>query len=522
MFSVGVPADLIHSTQPGLLGCKEIIHASFKSNSDVIRKTCKKILNLCESKGFGSVAFPAVNTGQGGLSPDTASKAMLDGMASTIRDMNPTSLSLIRIVIMQEASPCSVGVFGLNKARQQLKKIGKKCSRLSAGLSKSDQSFMSLKPQPTVLRVISCGPDVTKAVKRDLELIVQQELFERTVDVHSFHKLDAMELDAVQAKIKVTGISLEHKTIASGTSRGRDRSGSGQDVYVLKGLKEDVLSVTELINQSVQRALEEDLTEKEEALCALTIQWAMKDDNGEWQELSLRENYMLEDANSQEKVHTMFTLPPYKCGILNFLGVISAIALELPPHWEPMHNDVFKKVELLPNSQEYQEIAGGFHKTTTYKIHKIERVQNMYLWNAFSLCRQRILAKNGPAELGEMFLYHGTSVASCDCIERDRFDRSYAGTHAALYGKGVYFAVNAKYSADRYSPADQSGMKRLYVARVLTGRYTVGNSSMKAPPPRGTDRTDCFDSLVDNQQQPAMFVIFHDDQAYPEYLITFS
>ncbi|XP_012712444.2 protein mono-ADP-ribosyltransferase PARP14 [Fundulus heteroclitus] len=548
---VGVPADLIHSTQPGLLGCKEIIHASFKSNSDVIRKTCKKILNLCESKGFASVAFPAVNTGQGGLSAENASKAMLDGMASTIRDMNPTSLSLIRIVIMQQAvfqafrselesrlgkivqSHLSLK----DKARQQLKKIEKKCSRLSAGLSKPDQSFMSLKPQPTVLRVISCGPDVTKAVKRDLELIVQQELFERTVDVHSFHKLDAMELDAVQAKIKVTGISLEHKTIASGTSRGRDRSGSGQDVYVLKGLKEDVLSVTELINQSVQRALEEDLTEKEEALCALTIQWAMKDDNGEWQELSLRENYMLEDAHLQEKVFLEMETPDGRTLNINLksqdatdwitgktykLKRTQSEALELPQHWEPMHNDVFKKVELLPNSQEYQEIAGGFHKTTTYKIHKIERVQNMYPWNAFSLCRQRILAKNGPAELGEKFLYHGTSVASCDCIERDRFDRSYAGTHAAMYGKGVYFAVNANYSADRYSPADQSGMKRLYVARVLTGRYTVGNSSMKAPPPRGTDRTDCFDSLVDNQQQPTMFVIFHDDQAYPEYLITFS
>lgn len=93
---------------------------------------------------------------------------------------------------------------------------------------------------------------------------------------------------------------------------------------------------------------------------------------------------------------------------------------------------------------------------------------------------------------------------------------------AAAFGKGVYFAVNANYSAGGYSPADSSGLKRLYVARVLTGRYTVGKSSMKTTPPRGTDPTDCFDSLVNNQQNPSMFVIFHDDQAYPEYLITFN
>uniref|UniRef100_A0A3P8RQJ7 Poly [ADP-ribose] polymerase n=1 Tax=Amphiprion percula TaxID=161767 RepID=A0A3P8RQJ7_AMPPE len=194
----------------------------------------------------------------------------------------------------------------------------------------------------------------------------------------------------------------------------------------------------------------------------------------------------------------------------------------LPEHWDPMQEEVFKKVELQPNSPEYQDVAQGFFKTAKYNISKIERVQNLYLWHSYSVCRQRILTKNGEAELGEKFLYHGTSAESCNCIERDRFDRSFAGAHAAMYGKGVYFAVDANYSASRYSPADPSGLKRLYVARVLTGRYTVGTSSMKATPPRGSDPTDCFDSLVNNQQQPSMFVIFHDDQAYPEYLITFS
>lgn len=40
--------------------------------------------------------------GQGGMSPGDASEAMLDGLASTVRDMNPTSLSLVRIVILQQ------------------------------------------------------------------------------------------------------------------------------------------------------------------------------------------------------------------------------------------------------------------------------------------------------------------------------------------------------------------------------------------------------------------------------------
>ncbi|XP_015257731.1 PREDICTED: poly [ADP-ribose] polymerase 14-like [Cyprinodon variegatus] len=548
---VGIPSDLIYSTQPGMLGCKEIIHASFKSDPDVIRKNCKKILKLCESKGFGSVAFPAVNTGQGGMSPGDASEAMLDGLASTVRDMNPTSLSLVRIVILQQDvfqafrselekrfGQIVQSQLGLkDKARQKLKKIQQKCSRLSMTLTKKDQTLISSKPEQTVLQVISCGPDVTQAVKEELERNLQKELTERTVDVQNLLKLDAMELDAVKAKIKVTGISLEHRKNSAGLLRGRDQAGSGKEVYVLKGLNEDVLSVTELINKAVQKALEEDLIDKEEAMLALTIQWAIKEDNGEWQELGLRENYMLEGAHSVKRVSVEMETPDGRTLTVNLKSLeatdwttgktyklkrTDSEVLDLPPHWEPMNEEIFKKIQLQPNSKEYQDVARGFHNTTQYKIHSIERVQNVYLWNAYSLCRQRLLTKNGPKELGEKFLYHGTSVESCHCIERDRFDRSYTGLHGARYGRGVYFAVNANYSAKNYSPVDQSGMKRLYVARVLTGRYTVGKSAMKAPPPRGADRTDCYDSLVDNQQIPTMFVIFHDDQAYPEYLITFN
>uniref|UniRef100_A0AAQ4RAK1 Poly [ADP-ribose] polymerase n=1 Tax=Gasterosteus aculeatus aculeatus TaxID=481459 RepID=A0AAQ4RAK1_GASAC len=195
--------------------------------------------------------------------------------------------------------------------------------------------------------------------------------------------------------------------------------------------------------------------------------------------------------------------------------------VNLPAQWEPMHGDVFKKVTLNQNSAEYQAVAGDFVRTAQRNIQKIERLQNYHLWNAYSVCKQRISKKNDPADLGEMSLYHGTSAESSHCIERSGFNRSYAGDRV-LYGKGVYFAVNAEYSASRYCPADASGLRRLYVARVLTGRYTLGEPSMKKTPARGGDPTDCFDSLVDNQQQPTMFVIFHDDQAYPEYLITFT
>ncbi|XP_035530830.1 protein mono-ADP-ribosyltransferase PARP14-like [Morone saxatilis] len=561
---VGIPADYMCTTGPGLLGCREIIHASFKSDAQLIRKNCKKILKQCESKGYHSVAFPAINTGVAGMDSVKACKAMLDGMTSAITDLKPKSLSLIRIVILQQpvfqvfrselenrfGLPATRHLNLKERAKQILKKCQDKCSRTSTTSAPQGRTFISLKPLPAVISVIGRGPDVISTIKRDLEGILQKQLVEREVDVLEFSKLDAMELEAMQAKVKVFEISLEHKrrqstegvngNRAGNTARpeARDRSRSRGDVYVLKGLKEDVLSVIELLNRAFQKALCEDLQNKEEAMLALNVQWSIQDVNGVWQEVSLQNNYLLEEAHMRKEVFVDIKAQDGMMAKVNLrtreatnllTGITykmkrndSATTLELPPQWEPMHEEVFKKVELQPTSPEYKAVAQGFLKTAKYTIRKIERVQNLYLWNAYAVCRQRILAKNGPADLGEKSLYHGTSAESCDCIERDRFDRSFAGAHAAAYGKGVYFAVNAAYSANGFSPPDASGLKRLYVALVLTGRYTVGDSSMKAPPPRGSDRTDCFDSVVDNKQPPTMFVIFHDDQAYPEYLITFN
>ncbi|XP_076580590.1 protein mono-ADP-ribosyltransferase PARP14-like [Chaetodon auriga] len=557
---VGIPADLMCTTGPGMLGCREIIHASFMREPHVIRKNCKKILKRCESKGYHSAAFPAINTGAGGVDFTRACKAMLDGMASAITDLKPKSLSLIRIVILQQAVFQAFrseleNRFGLTatrhlklreKAKQMLKKWQDKYSRTSTTSAPEGKTFIFAKPLPAVISVIGCRPDSSRTVKRDLEEILQKQLVEREVDEHSFSRLDVMELEAVQAKVKVLEISVEYRRRQSsegvnvnraGNTAG-DQSASARDVYVLKGLKEDVLSVTELVNRAIQKSLCRDLQHKEEAMLAFSVEWLIQDVNGDWHEVSLHDNYLLEEAHMRKQVSAEITAPDGTAVKVNLkaneatnwqtgtkykvkrneIGTTS----DLPTEWEPMRQEVFKKVELHPNSPEYQSVAQGFLKTARYNIVKIERVQNFYLWQAFAVCRQRILAKNGEADLGEKHLYHGTSAESCSCIERDRFDRSFAGTHAALYGKGVYFAVSAEYSARGYSPADASGLRRLYVARVLTGRYTVGNSSMKAAPPRGSDPTDCFDSVVDNQQTPHMFVIFHDDQAYPEYLITFN
>jgi len=93
---------------------------------------------------------------------------------------------------------------------------------------------------------------------------------------------------------------------------------------------------------------------------------------------------------------------------------------------------------------------------------------------------------------------------------------------ATAYGKGVYFSRYFWYSAQHvFSPPDKDKKKYVFQCRVLTGHFRVGKPDLVEPPVRDKKSLSLYNSVVDNAKNPVIFVIFHDNQVYPEYLITF-
>jgi len=82
--------------------------------------------------------------------------------------------------------------------------------------------------------------------------------------------------------------------------------------------------------------------------------------------------------------------------------------------------------------------------------------------------------------------------------------------------------VDFSYSARReYSRPDSHGVKYVFQCRVLTGAFVVGRRDMIEPPQRPD--TKCrYDSVTDDANNPKIFVVFKDTQAYPEYLVSFK
>ena len=93
-----------------------------------------------------------------------------------------------------------------------------------------------------------------------------------------------------------------------------------------------------------------------------------------------------------------------------------------------------------------------------------------------------------------------------------------------MFGKGVYFAGRANYSAqEKYAVPDEHGNQNMFICRVVVGKYTKGEKTMKVAPPLDPSRNKhmLYDTLVDNVTNPTIYVVMSDSQAYPEYVVTF-
>ena len=118
----------------------------------------------------------------------------------------------------------------------------------------------------------------------------------------------------------------------------------------------------------------------------------------------------------------------------------------------------------------------------------------------------------------ELLLFHGTdSIDTVRGIAINNFDHRLSGKNATIYGEGAYFATNAKYSHGYTKPPERF----MFLARVLVGEYTKGESSYKRPPSKPGAAHELYDSCVDNITNPSIYIVFDTKQYYPEFLIQY-
>nr|XP_006012199.1 PREDICTED: poly [ADP-ribose] polymerase 14-like [Latimeria chalumnae] len=308
---------------------------------------------------------------------------------------------------------------------------------------------------------------------------------------------------------------------------------------ILEGHINELCSLQAEILDWCQAKEKRDIKEKEEKLLQEKICWKFREDE-KWMNFNAKTNSVLEKAYNRDTKEISVEV---EAGLNIDFDLENKIATdysgsqilicrrhaadEIPDTWTDFDKDATEtcSVVLLDSqTSEYMEVLNEFlqtmgnHKAAT-QVLEIKRIENPSLWRLY-VARRKEMNRKRPNQQNERILYHGTKAEVCDVINADGFNRSYSGANAIVYGEGTYFAVNASYSAgDTYSQPEQGSQKKMiYRAKVLTGDYCKGQQGFKEPPlkdPKGRER---YDSVVDGDN-PTMYVVFQDNQAYPEYLI---
>ncbi|XP_040213942.1 protein mono-ADP-ribosyltransferase PARP14-like isoform X3 [Rana temporaria] len=206
-------------------------------------------------------------------------------------------------------------------------------------------------------------------------------------------------------------------------------------------------------------------------------------------------------------------------------AIQAQVIITYPPTWTNPGIEDFEEISLDTTSEEYRTIKKYFLDTSRHLYNNVQitRIQNKKLWQSFSLNKQMMDQKN-PGLENIRHLYHGTTVNEIHNISHGGFNRNYCGKNGTVCGYGTYFAVKSEYSCnDQYSAPDKNGYKHVFQAAVIIGRYCKGDQSLLEPPYIDAQaKKQRYDSVVDNVQNITYFAVFHDDHAYPEYLIKFK
>ncbi|XP_072048532.1 LOW QUALITY PROTEIN: protein mono-ADP-ribosyltransferase PARP14-like [Amphiura filiformis] len=527
--------QLVVMTSAGTMqNTKKIIHVLIIQGEPDLQKKIGKALKMADQAKLRSIAFPAIGTGQASKQVSDAAEGLLNAIG-TFAISNPKYLNMIKIAIYQpqffmeyrEAMKAVLGR-GFNQRRGRFKEGVGRLKRHLRG-SKSAK----LKPDEAeswgsiCFQIFADSEKNLHDAKDRLDDFIRDQFTTQELS----YKADRIKL-AEARKERLQEVARQKQTsldFSMTEKHIRDKR------IIVSGRKENILAVMTSLHNKLSEFQDDDNINKR-------VQWFYKDDtddsadtlpydedinpsierayeqNKPYVDLDLEEGKVRIDFNTKEEFDPTNRNGP-RVKVLR-RDITEDDATRIPDNWDP--NRHLEVKEMNRYDQKYQEVERKFHasfaSTEQRHIVSIKEIRNPSLYQEYQLKKSHMLKTRIHIQV-ERDLYHGTLEDTCKMITKEGFNRSFHGKNATAYGKGTYFARDAKYSV-RYADPDGNKQRHIFQCKVLTGEFYKGEGSMRAPPEKVTGYR--YDSLVDSLQNPSIFVIFNDGHAYPEYLITFS
>ncbi|XP_052800382.1 protein mono-ADP-ribosyltransferase PARP14-like isoform X2 [Mya arenaria] len=530
----------------GRLRCKSVYHIiapsrnlRMMSNANAIRDIVNLCLQRANEDQCQSIAFPVID--QGKLTEDKVAAAMVKGVYEFLQAEKKCSIKDVYFVIFHKD-------FHTKKVfEQEIPNLLKFENEFDDDEPVSRVTMVKRKTpvyvEPTertaaddiaIFKIVSMtdGEKIRKKIVQmvDREIVTKWFDFKKLSDEN---KLDQKEETCLKTLENTHSVSLlvDNKTTSikvTGLKKRVDKCET--DIIVM--LSKDFPMMR------FKRKLENQI--------AKSVQW-FYDDNGQKREHDPASNLALHMGYISNQTKTHFTYynahneaeytvdvqmqQEYPTSDSNqkrqlYQRFISLAMIAIPDAWSIASSKTNQaQVKLLPSDKEYTDVkakllADGLKPTS---IVNIIRLENKHMWQMYHAKKEQIDKQNPKGTQNERHLWHGTDPATVDLVIKFGYDRSFCGKNATAYGNGAYFAIQSSYS-NGFAVIDGTGVRRMFLNKVLTGIYTNGVNGMNYLP----ERTKLngipllYDSAANNTGNPSMFIIFHDSQAYPEYLIEYK
>uniref|UniRef100_A0A1B6CY90 Poly [ADP-ribose] polymerase n=1 Tax=Clastoptera arizonana TaxID=38151 RepID=A0A1B6CY90_9HEMI len=179
--------------------------------------------------------------------------------------------------------------------------------------------------------------------------------------------------------------------------------------------------------------------------------------------------------------------------------------------------DNYNLIHIQLNSEEAKLVFNTFYDNApkNYKINKITRIENHYLYAMYLLKKEEMKCRNG--DVNEINVYHGTKRKNIISICNDNFDWRRCGDAIGhRFGQGVSFTPKPTY-AIHY--CNKGPRKTMFLVKVLVSKAVEGNSDMIIPYNSLNGKIQFYDTSV----KPNIDVIvkYGDNEFYPHYIIEF-
>ncbi|KAL4223859.1 Appr-1'-p processing enzyme [Mactra antiquata] len=529
-------------TSGGNLRCKHVYHVRIEANWD--RRTGQervyKLVQNClvgaNTCGCKSISFPTIGTGSSNFPPDKVADNMVRAVCDFAEEHKNSSIQHVHIVIFY-ADISTEKVFvnevprllqpsGGNFAPGQVVRQGRPGRRMLHYVKTSSHTDAD----DVLLAKIIANGDITKIIN-NFNAEINDLYSERLVSYKDLEKLSESEEVLIKLLNKEHPVSLEIDK---------------KELQVkISGLKKDTGTVDEELRRMLtltfpQMRIEHEMGER----IAATVEWHFEN-NGITAPVAAPDNYTIqihymkgedfEYKNTLDgKTYKVIVdkLEEYPTDNKNAVRRLyqkvkrSTEGVTLPSDWDITRGGTKTKIVSVDiNGSEYQDVKKALLAAgcPVKSILDIKRIEDEYKWFQYMTKKKQMECDNPKHVTNERKLWHGTDADTVDKIIKGGYDRSFRGRNAVAFGDGVYFAVSSAYS-HRYAPADGNNVRHMFYNRVLTGEYCQGSSGLGVLPAKTSKNgfNILYDSAVNNMNNPSMYVIFHDTQAYPEYLIEYN